>query len=63
MSTENLPVMATIKEAAKAVNLSPYCIRQFVLKRNKNIKFIKTGRKYLINLNSLIEFLNNGETD
>lgn len=63
MNQKILPKMVTIKEAAKATNLSPYCIRQFVLQKNKNIRFIKVGRKYLINLNSLVEFLNNGDSE
>lgn len=58
-----LPRMLTIKETAKQTNLSPYFIRQLVLQKNKNIRFIKVGRKYLINLNSLVEFLNNGDSE
>ena len=59
----DIPQMLTINRAAKAVNLSPYFIRQLVLQKNKNIKFIKAGRKYLINFDSLIEFLNTGEVE
>ena len=59
----DIPQMLTINRAAKAVNLSPYFIRQLVLQKNKNIKFIKAGRKYLINFDSLIKFLNTGEVE
>lgn len=55
-----LPKMATINECAKTVKLAKYHIRQLVLQGK--VKYVKTGKKYLINLNSLIEYLNNGET-
>ena len=58
---QKLPQMLTIKEAAKKAGLKPYFVRQLVL-QNK-IKYVKSGRKYLINLNSLIEFLNAGENE
>lgn len=54
-----LPQMFTIKEIAEKVGLKIYFVRQLVL-QNK-IKYVKAGRKYLINLNSLIDFLNTGE--
>ena len=56
---EKLPQMLTINEAAKEAGLKTYFVRQLVL-QNK-IKYVKSGRKYLINLNSLIGFLNAGE--
>lgn len=54
-----LPKMATINECAKIVKLAKYHIRQLVLQGK--VKYVKAGKKYLINLNSLIEYLNNGE--
>ena len=57
--TIKIPVMKTIKESAKIVGLSEYFIRQLVLK-NK-IKFVKSGAKYLVNVDYLIDFLNTGE--
>lgn len=57
----NIPQMKTIKEVSKIVGLAEYHIRQLV-KQNK-VSFIKSGKKYLINLESLIEYLNNGETE
>lgn len=55
-----LPKMATINECAKIVKLAKYHIRQLVLQGK--VKYVKAGKKYLINLNSLVEYLNNGET-
>lgn len=53
--------MKTIKEASKMVGLAEYHIRQLA-KQNK-IKFIMAGKKYLINMDSLIDYLNNGEVE
>ena len=54
-----IPQMKTIKEDSKIVGLAEYHIRQLV-KQNK-IRFIMAGKKYLINMDSLIEYLKNGE--
>lgn len=54
-----LPKMATINECAKTVGLAKYHIRQLVLQGK--VKYVKAGKKYLINVDSLIEYLNNGE--
>ena len=55
-----LPKMATINECAKTVGLAKYHIRQLVLQGK--VKYVKAGKKYLINVDNLIEYLNNGET-
>lgn len=55
-----LPKMATIQECAELSGLAKYAIRRLVLE-NK-IKFIKLGKKYLVNFDNLVEYLNNGET-
>ena len=55
-----LPKMATINECAKTIGLAKYHIRQLVLQGK--VKYVKAGKKYLINVDSLIEYLNNGET-
>lgn len=55
----NIPLMKTINEVSEIVGLKKYHIRQLVL-QNK-VKFIKSGKKYIINFDSLIEYLNNGE--
>lgn len=60
-SSLNAPQMATINEAAKITGLAKYYIRQLAL-QNK-IKNVRAGKKILINVDKLIEFLNNGEDD
>lgn len=54
-----LPRMETINSTAKLFNLPKYFVRQLVL-QNK-IKFVKAGKKYFVNVNSLIMYLNHGE--
>lgn len=54
---QNKVVMLTIKEAAKLVDgLSEYRIRQLCI--NKQIPFVKAGKKYLINQDVLFSYLN-----
>ena len=55
------PKMATINETAKNVGLTKYHIRQLVL-QNK-ISYVKSGKKYLINVDKLIEYLNTGDNE
>ncbi len=59
MNTEKIPVLKTIKETSIIVGLARYHLRQLV-KQNK-IKFVMAGKKCLINLDSLIDYLNKGE--
>ena len=59
MNTEKIPVLKTIKETSIIVGLARYHLRQLV-KQNK-IKFVKKKKKCLINLDSLIDYLNKGE--
>ena len=54
------PQMETINEASKISGLAKYRIRQMLL-QNK-VKYILAGRKIIINVDSLIEYLNQGET-
>lgn len=61
MEKTTIPKMKTIKEVSKIVGLAEYHVRQLV-KQNK-INFIRAGKKYLINLESLIDYLNNGEVE
>lgn len=56
---KNFPQMETINEASKISGLAKYRIRQMVL-QNK-VKYVRAGKKYLINIESLIDYLNNGE--
>ncbi len=60
MSLEKIPALKTINEASQLVGLARYHLRQLV-KQNR-IKFILAGKKVLINMDSLVEYLNNGET-
>ena len=56
---EKIPTMKSISECSEIVGLAKYHVRQLVLQ--DKIKYVKAGRKYLVNLESLIEYLNNGE--
>lgn len=56
----NVPTMKSICECSQIAGLAKYHVRQLVLQ--DKIKYVKAGRKYLVNLESLIEYLNNGET-
>ena len=55
----HVPCMITINEAAQIVKLAKYHIRQLVLQ--DKVKYVKAGRKYLLNLDSLINYLQNGD--
>lgn len=50
------PTMLTIKEAAKLTNLSEHFVRN--LCRRHEICCVMAGRKYLINYEKLVEYLN-----
>lgn len=54
-----IPEMKTISEASKIVGLTKYHIRQLVLQGK--VKFVRSGVKYLLNMDSLITYLNNGD--
>lgn len=51
-----IPQMVTIKEAAKATGLAEYHIRHLCI--NNEITAVKTGKKYLINLDRFVDYLN-----
>jgi excisionase family DNA binding protein len=51
--------MRTIKETAAETGLHEYFVRQLV--KQGKIKYVKAGRKTLINLDLFIEFLNSGK--
>ena len=57
----NLPQMETINKTAKIINLPKYFVRQLVLQRK--IKYVKACKKYLVNVDNLIEYLNTGDTE
>lgn len=61
MSTQlNMPHLETIKQTAKLTGLAVYHVRKLVQQRK--VKYVRSGSKYLVNVDSLIEYLNNGET-
>lgn len=54
-----IPEMKTISEASKIVGLAKYHIRKLVLQGK--VKYVRSGVKYLLNMDSLINYLNNGD--
>ena len=54
------PTMLTIKETAAKTGLAEYRIRQLCLE--KKIIYIQCGKKYLVNYEKLIDYLNTGNT-
>ncbi len=56
-----IPTMLTLKQAAKATGLAHHYIRQLCIQGR--ITHVRAGKKYLVNLERLIEFLNIGEQD
>lgn len=54
-----IPEIKTISEASKIVGLTKYHVRKLVLQ--DKIKYVRSGVKYLLNMNSLINYLNNGD--
>lgn len=53
------PRMATVIEAAEITGLAKHYVRQLAL-QNK-VSHVRAGKKILINVEKLIEFLNAGE--
>ena len=54
-----IPEMKTISEASEITGLTKYNIRKLVLQGK--VKFVRCGVKYLLNMDSLINYLNNGD--
>ena len=54
-----IPEMKTISEASKIVGLTKYHVWKLVLQ--DKIKYVRSGVKYLVNVDSLINYLNNGD--
>lgn len=52
----NLPTMVTIREAAELTGLSYNHLRTLCI--NKQIVHIRAGRKFLINMEKLADYLN-----
>lgn len=55
-----IPTMNTIKEASRQTGLSYEYIRQLI--REGKITYVRAGTKFLVNMEKLIDFLNDGET-
>lgn len=53
------PRMGTIKEAADASGLAVYRVRRLVA--SGRIRYVKAGRRILVNLDSLARYLNAGD--
>jgi excisionase family DNA binding protein len=58
-AVQTIPTMATIQQAAELTGISEWCIRR--LAKSRKIKAICSGRKIIINLNSLQTFLEESE--
>ena len=54
-----LPRMRTIKAAAAETGLAEYFVRRLV--KEGKVRYVKAGKKFLVNLDSLISYLNEGE--
>ena len=55
-STATVPTMLSINETAKRTGLSALYLRKLCW--DNKISFVRTGKKYLINLDRLIDYLN-----
>jgi len=53
------PKMLSIAQTAKVMGLAKHYVRQLVLQGK--VKYVRSGVKYLLNLDSLINYLNNGD--
>ncbi len=51
-----IPTMLTLKEAAEKTGLSYDCLRKMCLQ--KKIVYITVGKKFLVNEEKLVDFLN-----
>lgn len=61
MDTMQVPQMVTIKQASEMTGVSYDAIRRMCL--NNQIVYIRAGKKFLINLGKLVEYLNTGEKE
>ena len=52
----NIPRMATIAQTAKETGLAEYHIRQLCI--NREITAVRSGSKWLVNLDRLADYLN-----
>ena len=59
ISYPHLPNMAPVKQAAQLYDLSPYYIRR--LCKAGKIRFVNAGRGWLVNLDSLARYFEQGD--
>ncbi len=59
MKEIQIPKMLSIAQTAKVIGLTKHYVRQLVLQGK--VKYVRSGIKYLLNLDSLINYLNNGD--
>ena len=52
-----IPRMMTLREAAKETGLTYSCLRRWILS-GEFVYYVKSGSKYLVNMERLAEFLN-----
>ena len=55
----HVPRMTTIDETARMANVPKHFVRQLVIQNR--VVHVKAGRKYLINFDRFIDYLNSGE--
>ena len=58
-NTRPVPRMRTIKETAAELNIPVYALRQWV--KSGAVPAVYTGKKALLNLDRVIEFLERGD--
>lgn len=56
----NMPRLETIRQTAKLAGLAVYYVRKLVLQGK--VKYVRSGLKYLVNVDSLIAYLTNGDS-
>lgn len=56
-----IPTMLTIKEAAQRTGVAAHFVRNLVL--NNKIVHVRCGRKYLVNLEKFVDYLNSTTGD
>lgn len=61
VTMDKIPTMVTIRKAAELTGLSYNCLRKLCI--SQQIVHIKAGSKFLINLEKLTEYLNQGEVN
>ena len=59
ISYPHLPNMAPVKQAAQLYGLSPYYIRR--LCKDGKIRYVNAGRGWLVNLDSLARYFEQGD--